>query len=63
MLVQVLGAMEVSKLNFHHDLMYELQLASLALIALGIWLATRPGDCEKYATVPVFVIGAFFLLV
>lgn len=38
-------------------------LLSLALIALGIWLATRPGDCEKYATVPVFLIGAFFLLV
>ncbi|KAG0631019.1 hypothetical protein M758_1G221200 [Ceratodon purpureus] len=38
-------------------------LAALALIALGIWLATRPGDCEKYATVPVFLIGAGFLLV
>lgn len=38
-------------------------LLALALISLGIWLATRPGDCEKYATVPVFLIGAFFLLV
>lgn len=38
-------------------------LAALAVIALGIWLATRPGNCEKNAIVPVFVIGAFFLLV
>ncbi|XP_024372515.1 tetraspanin-10 [Physcomitrium patens] len=38
-------------------------LAALALISLGIWLATRPGDCEKYLTVPVFLLGAFFLLV
>jgi len=38
-------------------------LLSLALIGLGIWLATRPGNCEKYTLVPVFLIGAFFLLV
>jgi len=36
---------------------------SLAVISLGIWLATRPGDCEKYLTVPVFLIGALFLLI
>lgn len=39
-----------------------MQLLSLAIIGFGIWLATRPGDCEKYLTVPVFVIGAIFLL-
>ncbi|XP_024383065.1 tetraspanin-10 [Physcomitrium patens] len=38
-------------------------LLAIALLSLGIWLATRPGDCEKYATVPVFLAGAFFLLV
>ncbi|KAG0605848.1 hypothetical protein M758_9G092800 [Ceratodon purpureus] len=38
-------------------------LLSLVIIGLGIWLATRPGDCEKYLTAPVFFVGAFFLLV
>jgi len=41
----------------------ELQLLSLGIIGLGIWLATQHGDCEKPLTIIVFVIGIIFLIV
>jgi uncharacterized membrane protein len=38
-------------------------LLSVALIGIGIWLASRHGDCEKSLRAPVFVIAIFFLIV
>ncbi|CAM6038893.1 unnamed protein product [Sphagnum compactum] len=37
-------------------------LLSVALIGIGIWLASRHGDCEKSLRAPVFVIAIFFLI-
>ncbi len=39
-----------------------MQFLSVALIGIGLWLASRHGDCEKSLRAPVFVIAIFFLL-
>ncbi|XP_024519460.1 tetraspanin-10 isoform X1 [Selaginella moellendorffii] len=37
-------------------------IASLAILSFGIFLAAKHGDCEKFFTAPVLVIGAFSLI-
>ncbi|KAJ7561401.1 hypothetical protein O6H91_03G026900 [Diphasiastrum complanatum] len=38
-------------------------ILSLGIFSLGIWLATRHGDCEKNLTSPTFIIGAFIFII
>jgi hypothetical protein len=52
-----------SRGHWERRCLIELQLLSLGIIGLGIWLATRHGDCEKPLTIIVFVIGIIFLIV
>ncbi len=52
-----------SRGHWERRCLIELQLLSLGIIGLGIWLATQHGDCEKPLTIIVFVIGIIFLIV
>eukprot|EP00249_Psilotum_nudum_P010568 c22618_g2_i3 orf=1-663(-) len=38
-------------------------LISLGVLGFGTFLATRHGDCEKFFTTPVLVIGAFIFVI
>lgn len=57
------GPIVSSRGHWERRCVIELQLLSLGIIGLGIWLATQHGDCEKPLTIIVFVIGIIFLIV
>ncbi|KAJ7559099.1 hypothetical protein O6H91_04G069900 [Diphasiastrum complanatum] len=38
-------------------------ILSLGVISIGIWLTTKHGDCEKFLTTPVFIIGGCVFII
>ncbi|KAL3680591.1 hypothetical protein R1sor_023547 [Riccia sorocarpa] len=50
----------VVDVNVHRWLL--MQGVAIGVVGFGIWLSSRHGDCDKFLTVPVFVLGVIIFI-